>query len=178
MNYLRLSQQYSALKNPNHADQHAGSIAVIGVVMEVLTFGLFLSLGGVVLKRGYLTVRTTSMDEVRTRVLSLVRSSRGDSAAPAEAPRIDGVKPLHKDCPTHIEMSSLGSKPDTRQLSSDSGASAKLPQPQNPRRGPPEADATRQAIDWTEVVDPATGATYYHNTVTNETSWTQPEVRM
>lgn len=28
--------------------------------------------------------------------------------------------------------------------------------------------------DWTEVVDPSSGSTYYYNTVTQETSWTNP----
>ena len=42
----------------------------------------------------------------------------------------------------------------------------------------PEADATRQAIgqDWREVVDHATGTTFYHNVVTNKTSWSRPVV--
>ena len=117
MNNLQLAQQYSALKNPNRAGEHAGSIAAIGVVMEVLAFGLLLSFGGVVLKRAYLKVRTTNMDEVRNRVLSLMRSSRDGSAAPAGASRIGGANPMHKDRPTQLEMKSFGPSSDARQFS-------------------------------------------------------------
>jgi len=193
MNYLELAQSYARLADPESVDQHVGSITAIGVVMETLTFGLLLSFGGVAFKKAYLSLRSTSMNDVRARVRSFGRSGDGLGAL-AEVQRIGTTfinqykkaKARMKSSSASkraVEMPPLNSRPQDRQLSAGANAQ-KLPKPRAAPIDPagiqssdePSSslgDATREAdsSDWKVVVDPATGQTYYHNVVTNETSW-------
>ncbi|KAJ8608497.1 hypothetical protein CTAYLR_005744 [Chrysophaeum taylorii] len=54
-------------------------------------------------------------------------------------------------------------------FSDESSSAAALTSPTVPRTSP-----TAPRESWLEAVDPASGATYYHNTATGETTWTKP----
>ena len=49
MNYLEVSQTLAHYVDPGSVDEYDASIAAIGLLMQLLTFGLFLSFGGVAL---------------------------------------------------------------------------------------------------------------------------------
>ena len=51
MNYLRVSQRLAEFTDPQSVDAYDGRIATIGVLMQVLTFGLLLSFAVVAMKR-------------------------------------------------------------------------------------------------------------------------------
>ena len=50
--------------------------------------------------------------------------------------------------------------------------------PPPPGAPPPGQGAEVLPPGWTSAIDPASGRTYYMNTVTNETSWTYPQARV
>ena len=55
----------------------------------------------------------------------------------------------------------------------EQGESESPPPPAEPVQ---DEDAPSLPENWTEVVDPSSGATYFYNSVTQETSWERPVV--
>ena len=54
MNSLTVSQTLASLLDPSSVDEYDAPIAAIGILMQVLTFGLLVSFGGVAIKKGAL----------------------------------------------------------------------------------------------------------------------------
>ena len=167
--------------------------------MDVLTFALFLTFGGVGIKEAYQKVRSTSMSELAARARSFGRS-RDDSAAPTEgsneAPRLDGFKvdagkssfgasnPMHSAAAAarkatevgarRVEMTSVRSDKTTskladRQLSVGTSETMALPAP---AAAAPSATSDLPA-GWIARTTPE-GKAYYCNSATGVTSWTLP----
>ena len=61
MNYLKVSQTLAHFVDPASVDEYSASIATIGILMQLLTFGLFLSFGGVAIKEALVKARGTSL---------------------------------------------------------------------------------------------------------------------
>ena len=85
MNYLKVSQTLAHFVDPGNVDEYDASIAAIGILMQLLTFGLFLSFGGVAIKAAVMKARGTSLSELRGRIASAVSRgrTRDDSNAPS-----------------------------------------------------------------------------------------------
>ena len=52
MNYLRMAQELAGYKDPDAVGRFDVEIGAIGVVMQILTFGLLLTFGGRGIKKG------------------------------------------------------------------------------------------------------------------------------
>ena len=83
MNYLKVSKTLAHYVDPGSVDEYDASIAAIGLLMQLLTFGLFLSFGGVAIKAAVVKARGTSLSELRARISSAISRvrSRDDSNA-------------------------------------------------------------------------------------------------
>ena len=84
MNYLKVSQTLAHFVDPGSVDEYDASIAAIGLLMELLTFGLFLSFGGVAMKKGF--VKAQAADLKRVKEISLTLFGASSTAARASLP--------------------------------------------------------------------------------------------
>ena len=146
MNYLEVSKALAAYIDPSKIDGYDRQIDGIGVVMQILTFGLFLSFGAVALKKLVVKAQTTNLGDVRTKLSSFFgRSSQEPvEAATIEAGRKGGLS---------IELTTMQSG-GTGALAKPMGALSRLPD------------------GWSEEVS-KDGTKYYHNT-SGQTTWTRP----
>ena len=189
MNYLRVSQELAEYRDPGSAAGYDSRIGAIGVVMELLTFALFASFGAVMIKQAVVKARATNFKDLRdTLSQSLSRRSRGQSAAPAEAPRIaaeeefDGVNPMLRRQPPAtsrggvVEMTATNHPaPPTRdrQISVEIMAAASDPLPSPAPSAKPPARSALLAAGWqSHTMDD--GGEYYYNAGTGETTWVKP----
>merc|ERR1712166_166917 len=79
MNYLVVSKSLADFVDPGRIAGLDARISAIAVLMEVLTFGLILSFGGVAIKKAVAKARQTSLADLRTRISSsLNKRSRGN----------------------------------------------------------------------------------------------------
>ena len=93
MNYLVVSKTLAEFVDPNRIAGLDARISTIAVLMEVLTFGLILSFGGVAIKTAVVKARQTSLADLPIlRVFSsFSKRSRGksDDAATTTASQLD-----------------------------------------------------------------------------------------
>ena len=106
MNYLAVSKTLSEFVDPDRIAGLDARISTIAVLMEVLTFGLILSFGGVAIKTAVVKARQSSLADLRIlRVFSsFSKRSRGksDDAATTTASQLDddhftGSNPMSKE---------------------------------------------------------------------------------
>ena len=97
MNYLKVSQTLAHFVDPDSIDEYDASIAAIGIIMQLLTFGLFLSFGGVAIKAAVVKARATSLSEIRGRISSAF--SRGRSQTDSNAPSSPAITSDQSDPP-------------------------------------------------------------------------------
>ena len=81
MNYLMVAKSLAEFVDPDRIAGLDARISAIAVLMEVLTFGLILSFGGVAIKTAVVKARQSSLADLRIiRVFSLFnKRSRGKS---------------------------------------------------------------------------------------------------
>ena len=175
MNYLKVSERLAEFTDPKSVGEYRGRIEAIGVLMQVLTFGLLVSFGAVAAKNAYVTARSTNMEDMRQRVRSLAERSRGDSAAPpvrgAEAaPKTPGRN-------LALEMSSYKSNrgaaatpASTARRGRELSVDVETPTLPAPAPTPPKTSTTE---DWVEHRT-ENGKTYFYNAKTTETAWRLP----
>ena len=92
MNYLELAQTHAAYVDPESVGGYDGRIAAIATIMEVLTFGLFLSFGGVAIKAAVVKARDTRLWEQIANAVSRGRSAPPTAGSNEEALRLHGVE--------------------------------------------------------------------------------------
>jgi len=86
MNYLEVSKTLAHYVDPSSVDEYGASIAAIGLLMQLLTFGLFLSFGGVAIKAAVVKARGTSLSELRARISSAISRGRSRDDSNAASP--------------------------------------------------------------------------------------------
>ena len=89
MNYLEVSQTLAHYVDPGGVDEYDASIAAIGLLMQLLTFGLFLSFGGVAIKAAVMKARGLDLDALRDKF----SSPRANKKKPAAAGLQLSVRP-------------------------------------------------------------------------------------
>ena len=186
LGFLNVSQLFAEYRDDENADDYTSSIDLIEGLMTVLTYGLFLSFGGVAIKKAVVKAR----DVDKTKLLEKVRNIRSSSAAAAkkvtagtagtgadnetsapssnfaaggfdveeaETLRLDYTNPMRTAKPqASLEMRALGAKQAETSMTVDGDAET-LPLPGG----------------WTKETD-TSGRTYYANRVTQATSWVHP----
>ena len=176
MNYLEVSKGLAVYVDPKKIEVYNDQIEAIGVVMQILTFGLFLSFGGVAMKKLLTAAQDVSLDDVKrraagvqSRVRSLTARSRGASA---ETPRLGAAPELELRAMRSGGQASLTNPGDksTRNLSTE--ARLTVPSPVGFRTV--QAEARRPARKgWSQATDPQ-GRPYFYCEATDETAWTLP----
>ena len=148
MNFLEVSKSLAAYVDPSKIDGYERQIDGIGIVMQILTFGLFLSFGAVALKKLVVKAQAANLGDVRSKFSSFFSRSSQEpvEAATIEAGRKGGLS---------IELSTM-----------QSGGTGVLANPMSTQRPLPDG--------WTEEVSKEEGKLYYHNTVSGTTTWTRP----
>ena len=201
MNYLVVSKSLADFVDPGRIAGLDARISAIAVLMEVLTFGLILSFGGVAIKKAVAKARQTSLTDLHTCISSRFnKRSHGnlDDAATTTASQLDdhftGSNPMSRSgrvakenepVPSSqlagIELSAFRSSKHSTQAKSDnrnirvlsveSAECAALPAP--PVAAAPPASTPKLPDGWTAHSAPG-GDAYYYNSVTGLTSWTLP----
>ena len=96
---LDVSKLYAKLTDPASVAKYDVSISVIEVLMGVLTYGLFLSFGGVAFKKTFLALKHTNIAELRSKAASatpkVLRGMLCPSSGGADADSDDG-NPAHE----------------------------------------------------------------------------------
>ena len=128
---------------------------MIEILMQVLTFGLFLSFAGVMIKKAVVRARSTNFEEMRDDMTRRVRRTLNRSAD--EVPRLSGIE-MHTN---PMPGGARAGKNEERQCSVEV------------RTADPALPAA--PIEWETVRRTEDGLTYYHNRATGETSWAPPE---
>ena len=95
MNYLKVSQRLAEFTDPMNVGRYDSHIAAIGIIMQLLTFGLLVSFGAVAIKKTYvrLSSEKLDLDAIRQRVVSMIFSRGGQPAAGTPAPREQELAP-------------------------------------------------------------------------------------
>ena len=65
LNYLILAQNFARYTDPTGVDAYDSRMVMIEILMQVLTFGLFLSFAGVMIKKGVVKARSTNFEKMR-----------------------------------------------------------------------------------------------------------------
>ena len=154
------------------AEENEGSIEVIGRVMEFLTFGLFLSFGGVAIKKAVTKAQSTDLSDLRAKAKGRTSDMANafSSRASDLSGRIMGIaiskrsKDGERNPSLSVELSSI--------RTAAGGTLA------NPLRTPSSASSPRQAMPalpkgWIER-STAAGKTFYFNKTTSATTWSYP----
>ena len=204
MNFLAVSKDYAEFTDPDRAAEYDAPISTIQSLMSVLTFGLLLSFAGVGIKKAYVAARSTSLSDIRARARSFKRS-RGGSATPSEAPRLEGVSndeesfgdsnPMRSSAGANAASKRTSSKAAGRDLAVEMTSFRSSKATELAQRGrqlsvessetmalPAPAPAVAAHTPATSEL-PArwaahttpTGDNYYYNATTGVTSWTLPE---
>ena len=90
LNYLVLAQNFARYTDPTGVDAYDSRMIMIEILMQVLTFGLFLSFAGVMIKKGVVKARSTNFEEMRDDMTRRVRRTLRRSAD--EVPRLSGIE--------------------------------------------------------------------------------------
>ena len=200
MNYLVVSKSLAEFVDPDRIAGFDARISAIAVLMELLTFGLILSFGGVAIKKAVLKARQTRASGLRDRILTILGRSQSGSNPEADAAQLEsadefaGSNPMDRHVAAEkgagpsrlggIELASMrpsshvasmqalrDARISQRQLSVDSAETVALPAPR--AKAAPPAPSGSLPENWV-VVCTDDGKLYYHNTVTDETSWAHP----
>ena len=158
------------------AEENEGSIEVIGGVMEFLTFALFLSFGGVAIKKAVVKAQSTDLSDLRAKVkgrTSDVASTISSRARDLCGRIMDAVSKRSKDGDRgpsfSVELSSIRTAAGgalanpMRRGVTISSASASLPRQATPAL--PKGWAERLTAE---------GKRFYFNETTNASSWSHP----
>ena len=194
MNFLEVSEDYAELTDPDHADEYNAPISAIQTLMTILTFGLLLSIGGVGIKKAFVTIRSANLSDLRARAINLssfMRSRSRSNLNATDAPRLDGVEvdadekrlgvlnPMRssKEEARHtVEMTRVRSNKamlGNKQLSAETSKTMALPSPTT-AAAPFALTSVDLPAGWTALNTPA-GKPYYYNSTTGTTSWQLPE---
>ena len=201
MNYLALSKAFARFVDPSSVDEYDAPIAAIGILMQVLTFGLLVSFGGVAFKKGARKASGLELPaSVRSRFASVRRHfvSTPSSRSTAEEPAIGGSSSngtpgafyLATDFASVNPMRGKATKgrlpePDGIELESIRSGGARSPSQKlstddatSPSALPVPPAVRASAVihlptGWTECTAPD-GTPYYSNRTTGETTWTAP----
>ena len=103
MNYLKVSQTLAHYVDPGSVDEYDASIAAIGLLMQLLTFGLFLSFGGVATKKGFAKASSFELPDSVSSRLSAMRIQFGSGSA-SETPRVCIGNGKEASPPGSVEM--------------------------------------------------------------------------
>lgn len=154
MNYLTLAKDHAKYTDPQNADKYDAHIQTIGLLMEVLTLGLFASFGGVAIKKAMLR-----MKDVKQRLVNRFSSNAGDAPHIETAAAAGGGR---SSSDLSVEMTEHASPEFQHQNPMSSrgvlGSSARLP------------------VGWVADTSPE-GKQYFYNKETGETSWTFPKAK-
>ena len=88
LNYLEVSRTLAQFVDPGSVSDYDAPAAAIGFIMQLLTFGLILSFGGVAIKNGFAKARSFELPDSVSRQLSAMLSRFGSGSAD-ETPRVD-----------------------------------------------------------------------------------------
>ena len=184
MNSLVLSQTLARIVEPASVDEYDAPIIAISLLMQLLTFGTFLSFGGVAIKKGATKAHNLDVRGGMSAGMSAIRSRFGSSANRAETPAIAEAQggggppsfersvdfastsnPLRREKTDGIELTPAAAV-HSRQLSTEVAPPAALPSPAR----------SHLPSGWKELVTD-NGDSYYHNSMSGVTSWSLPEVR-
>ena len=87
LNYLEVSRTLAQFIDPGSVDDYDVPAAAIGFIMQLLTFGLILSFGGVAIKNSIAKARSFKLPDSVSSQLSAMRNRFGASSAD-ETPRV------------------------------------------------------------------------------------------
>ena len=156
--YLELAREFARHVNPEKSNSYDTQIDVIQVVMQLLTFGLILTFGGVGIKKA----------------VEKVKGGGGVSSGGADGSVLTKIKSNVGEVWRLVSraFSTTSTPPEPREqelaVRHPTGMADALPTVVNPMRG----DLPK---GWAEAKSEQ-GDTYYHNTDTGQTSWTRPSV--
>ena len=151
MKHLTLAQDFAAYTDPDREQSYDAPIQSLGTLMEVLTFGLFATFGGVALWKAYVTAQSTSMEDLRNYVSSV--RARGASYF-GETPRLEPRAQQSLSVEMTCEV-------------------AKIPNPMHWSKETDQASAVALPVGWKEV-QTESGGTFFHNVGTGATTWERP----
>ena len=119
--YIEVTQENAVLKDdPSTASNYDDQIAAISVIMEIFTFGLFLTFGAVALKKAFLAATSTKMSDVLAKIdaffprfLRRMWSSdqsgevnNTEAISAYDGNNLVGSNPMHAKTTVDIEMTS------------------------------------------------------------------------
>ena len=154
LNYLVLAQNFARYTDPTGVDAYDSRMIMIEILMQVLTFGLFLSFAGVMIKKGVVKARSTNFAEMHDDMTRRIRHTLNRSSD--KVPRLSGIE-MHTN---PLPGGGARAEKNEERQSSVEVRTADTALPAAP-------------IKW-ETVRADDGKTYYHNRATGETSWTPP----
>ena len=177
MNYLEVSKGLAVYVDPNKIEAYNDQIEAIGVVMQILTFGLFLSFGGVAMKKLIVKAQGTNLGEVRGTIRGYL-SDRFSSSPQGEAGSTEEVAAIEsgRECSLSVELSSMRAgqrgvlaNPMHTKREGEDGTTP--PKETHSPKGPKTPSSLPEGWEEHRTVD---GKPYYHNTVSGSTMWTRP----
>ena len=184
MNSLALSQTLAHFVDRGSVDEYDAPIAAIGIIMQLLTFGLLLSFGGVGIKMGFAKAQGLRLDGRLSSMPSRIKTA------------VSSLRPGATGLPVDVATGNTGttltsnqkSKSSTGLFQMVSGAASSLKarfsstekevaQIENRLSNDVEMTALpsvgRLPEGWTEQESEG-GKPFFHNAATGKTSWTRP----
>jgi len=107
LQFLVLSRLYAELVDPDSADNFDASISIIEVLMIFLTYGLFLSFGGVAIKKAVVKARSVDAADLGAKISSFFsRKSSGGTLSTATTNAESELPQINRRAPNEVELTS------------------------------------------------------------------------